>query len=156
MRACQSRVMRPPPVAHRTPSELQREAAPWGAAGHLARMGPGTGGWTAPGEVRLLPSVQCALLPSVDEFTPSLHVQETGERVRLWLGGLVCGEGVTLQAAADALVDRLVVMAEGLRTGAMRLGTTEVHPPDLATMDFLYRLGEIAANGGNVRERLFG
>jgi hypothetical protein len=29
-------------------------------------------------------------------------------------------------------------------------------PPDLATMDFLYELGEIAAAGGDIRSRLFG
>jgi hypothetical protein len=31
----------------------------------------------------------------------------------------------------------------------------ELAPPDLATMDFLYELGEIAAAGGDIRSRLF-
>jgi hypothetical protein len=29
-------------------------------------------------------------------------------------------------------------------------------PPDLATMDFLDRLGEIAATGGDIRSHLWG
>jgi hypothetical protein len=29
-------------------------------------------------------------------------------------------------------------------------------PPDLAAMDLLYQLGEIAATGGDIRGRLFG
>ena len=32
----------------------------------------------------------------------------------------------------------------------------ELAPPDLATMDFLYELGELAAAGGDIRSRLFG
>jgi hypothetical protein len=34
--------------------------------------------------------------------------------------------------------------------------STELGAPDLATMDFLYELGEIAAAGGDIRSRLFG
>jgi hypothetical protein len=34
--------------------------------------------------------------------------------------------------------------------------SSELGPPDLATMDFLYELGEIAAAGGDIRSRLFG
>jgi hypothetical protein len=32
----------------------------------------------------------------------------------------------------------------------------ELAPLDLAAMDFLYQLGEIAAAGGDIRSRLFG
>jgi hypothetical protein len=34
--------------------------------------------------------------------------------------------------------------------------SAELGAPDLATMDFVYELGEIAAAGGDIRSRLFG
>jgi hypothetical protein len=35
-------------------------------------------------------------------------------------------------------------------------GPVELGPPDLAAMNFLYQLAEIAAAGGDIRDRLFG
>jgi hypothetical protein len=32
----------------------------------------------------------------------------------------------------------------------------ELGPPDLATMDFRYQLGEVAAAGGDIRSHVFG
>ena len=93
---------------------------------------------------------------SVDGFRPSLHVDEIGGRVRLRLAGLGRGEGATLQEASDDLLNRLLVIAMALRSGGVRLGCSDVPAPDLATLDFLYRLGEIAALGGDVREYVFG
>lgn len=90
------------------------------------------------------------------ELTPTLHIQETADGVRLSLAGLTFGDGATLQDAADALIERLLVMAMGLRTDGMRVGSSDVPAPDVGALDFLYRLGEIAAAGGDIREHLFG
>ena len=59
----------------------------------------------------------------------------------------------TLQDAADDLVQRLLTYAMAFRASGFR--PLELAPPDLATMDFLYQLGEIAAAGGDIRSRLF-
>ena len=84
-----------------------------------------------------------------------LTVQESPGRVRLCLGSLAHGDGPTLQDAADDLVQRLLVYAMAFRSSGLRL-STELGAPDLATMDFLYELGEIAAAGGDIRSRVFG
>ena len=83
-----------------------------------------------------------------------LTVQESPGRVRLRLGGLAHGDGPTLQDAADDLVQRLLTYAMAFRATGIR-PSLELAPPDLATMDFLYELGEIAAAGGDIRSRLF-
>ena len=84
-----------------------------------------------------------------------LTVQEAAGRVRLCLGGLAHGDGATLQDAADDLVQCLLTYAMAFRASGMR-PSLEMAPPDLATMDFLYQLGEIAATGGDIRSHLFG
>jgi hypothetical protein len=84
-----------------------------------------------------------------------LTVQESPGRVRLCLGSLAHGDGPSLQDAADDLVQRLLTYAMAFRTSGMR-PPLELGPPDLATMDFLYQLGEIAAAGGDIRSQLFG
>lgn len=86
--------------------------------------------------------------------TPSLTVTDSRGRVRLQLGSLACGEGASLQDAADDLILRLLEVAMAVRSGGFRV-SSEVWP-DLETMDFLYELGEIAAAGGDIRTRLFG
>ena len=83
-----------------------------------------------------------------------LTVQESPGRVRLCLGNLAHGDGPTLQDAADDLVQRLLTYVMALRATGIR-PSLELAPPDLATMDFLYQLGEIAAAGGDIRGRLF-
>ena len=83
-----------------------------------------------------------------------LTVQEAPGRVRLCLSGLAHGDGPTLQDAADDLVQRLLTYAMAFRASGFR-PSLELAPPDLATMDFLYQLGEIAAAGGDIRSRLF-
>ena len=87
--------------------------------------------------------------------TPPLTVQELPGQVRLWLGTLTHGTGPTLQDAADDLVQRLLDFALTLRTRGLQ-ASSELGPPDLASVSFLYELGEIAATGGDIRERLFG
>jgi hypothetical protein len=84
-----------------------------------------------------------------------LTVQEFPGRVRLCLGDLARGDGLTLQAAADDLVQRLLVHVMAFRSSSLQF-PTELGAPDLATMDFLYELGEIAAAGGDIRSHLFG
>jgi hypothetical protein len=91
----------------------------------------------------------------VADGTLPLTVQESPGRVRLCLGSLAHGDGPTLQDAADDLVQRLLTYAMAFRTSGM-LPPLELGPPDLATMDFLYQLGEIAAAGGDIRSQLFG
>jgi hypothetical protein len=60
----------------------------------------------------------------------------------------------TLQGAADDLVQRLLSYAMALRASGFR-PPAELGPPDLAAIDFLYELGEMAAAGGDIRGRLF-
>jgi hypothetical protein len=84
-----------------------------------------------------------------------LTVQEASGRIRLCLGGLAHGDGPTLQDAADDLVQRLLSYAMAFRGSGMR-PPLELGPLDLAAMDFLYQLGEVAAAGGDIRSRLFG
>jgi hypothetical protein len=90
----------------------------------------------------------------VSTFTPPLTVQELPGRVRLWLGTLTHGTGPTLQDAADDLVQRLLGHAMTLRTSGLQ-ASSELGPPDLAAVGFLYELGQIAAAGGDIRQRLF-
>ena len=64
------------------------------------------------------------------------------------------GMGPTLQDAADDLVQRLLTYVLAFRASGIR-PSLELAPLDLP-MDFLYQLGEIAAAGGDIRNRLFG
>jgi hypothetical protein len=84
-----------------------------------------------------------------------LTVQESPGRVRLCLGNLAHGDGPTLQDAADDLVQRLLTHVMAFRANGIRT-PAELGPPDLAAMNFLYELGEVAAAGGDIRGRLFG
>jgi hypothetical protein len=89
-----------------------------------------------------------------ESWTPSLHLHETAGRCRLSLGGGAYGDGRTLQEAADDLVVRLLSVAMCLRRGGMTISSEA--PPDLHWLEFLWELGEIAARGGDIRERIFG
>jgi hypothetical protein len=89
-----------------------------------------------------------------ESWTPPLEASSVAGRCRLHLGGYVHGDGETLQAAADDLVSRLLTLAICFRSGFTT--STELPAPDLRWFDFLYALSEIAARGGDIRERLFG
>jgi hypothetical protein len=52
-------------------------------------------------------------------------------------------------------VQRLLGYAMAIRASGLP-GSSELGPPDLAAVGFLYELGEIAAAGGDIRQRLFG
>jgi len=91
----------------------------------------------------------------VSTFIPELQIQEVGGRVRLSLHGLGHGEGATLQEAGDELVRKMRAMALAFRTS----GLGPVYPgctPDLGAVDFIWRLGEVAAAGGDIRDLLLG
>jgi hypothetical protein len=59
-----------------------------------------------------------------------------------------------LQEASDELIHRLLELVMALRASGFT-PSGEVRG-DLETMDFLYRLGEVAAEGGDIRARVFG
>jgi hypothetical protein len=91
----------------------------------------------------------------MSEFTPTLRVGERDGRVTLGLDGFFSAEGPTLQEAADELVRKMLVAVMALRSGGIS-GISVVSRPDMALVVFLWELGEIAAAGGDIRERLFG
>jgi hypothetical protein len=91
----------------------------------------------------------------VPPSAPTLRISETGGRVRLGLGGFGDVEGDTLQEAADELVTRLLSIAMLIRAGGVGPLCSECCP-DLAVLDFVWQLGELAAGGGDPRELLFG
>jgi Transposase len=84
----------------------------------------------------------------------SLSVYELGGRVRLVPHGLTHAEGASLQEAGDELVHRVLVIAMAFRASGIGLINSECHI-DLALLDFVYEVGEIAARSGDIRPRLF-
>ena len=73
----------------------------------------------------------------------------------LGLDGLGDVEGATLQEAGDALVARLLTIALALRSGGIGPVSSECGV-DGRLLEFIWRLGEVAAAGGEPRELLFG
>jgi hypothetical protein len=65
------------------------------------------------------------------------------------------GEGATLQEAADDLVARVLALVMAFGSGGIGPVSNEAPPPDPVLLNFLYELGDIAAAGGDIRERLF-
>jgi hypothetical protein len=88
-------------------------------------------------------------------WSPRLDVTHAHGRCRLRLAGYAHGDGDSLQDAADALVARLLHMAMSWRSGAVRFAVG-VGAPDVKWFEFLHELGEIAAAGGDIRDRVFG
>ena len=88
-------------------------------------------------------------------LAPPLQISERDGRVRLSLGGLSYAEGETLQEAADELVRRMLVIAMAFQNGGVGPQCSECCP-DVSLMDFIWRLGEVAASGGDIRDFLFG
>src|SRR5205823_2824826 len=89
------------------------------------------------------------------EFTPTLRVDELAGRVRLSLDGFFSADGATLQEAADELVRKMLVAVMAIRSDGLG-NLSAVSRPDMTLVVFLWELGEIAAAGGDIRERLFG
>jgi hypothetical protein len=88
-------------------------------------------------------------------WTPRLELREAGGRCRLSLAGWAQGEGETLQEAADELVAGLQSMAVRLRGSGLSFPPT-LSRPDPRELAFLSELGDIAARGGDIRQRVFG
>jgi hypothetical protein len=59
------------------------------------------------------------------------------------------------QEAADELVRRLPVVAMAFRNGGAGPACSDV-VPDVAVLDFVWQLGELAASGGDIRDLVFG
>jgi hypothetical protein len=91
----------------------------------------------------------------MSELAPALRVDEVAGRVRLSLDGFVAGEGTTLQEAADELVRKVLVTVMAFRSRGIS-GLSAVCRPDMELVGLLCELTEIAAAGGDIRERLFG
>jgi hypothetical protein len=91
----------------------------------------------------------------MSDYTPKLWVAEVDDQVRIGLGELGYAEGPTLQEAADALVAKVLLAVLAVRSGGIEPAGTEVLP-NPGALRFLWELGEIAARGGDIRDRLFG
>jgi hypothetical protein len=89
-----------------------------------------------------------------ERWTPSLHVHERAGRCRLVLAGVAHGDGVTLQEAADDLVARLLNVVLRVRSNGLP-HAPDLGPLDSKTVEFLWDLGRDAADGRDVRDRLF-
>jgi hypothetical protein len=94
-------------------------------------------------------------LRMAENWSPPLQVYECAGRCRLSMGGWVEGQGDTLQDAADDLVARVLNIAICFQTSGFRF-SSELGPPDHRLLAFLWDLGELAARGEDIRERLFG
>jgi hypothetical protein len=90
-----------------------------------------------------------------EPWVPPLHLCESAGRCRLTLSGLTHGDGYTLQQAADDLIARLLDIVLFVRAAGFPF-STELPPPDYRLLDFIWELGERAACGADIRERVFG
>lgn len=90
----------------------------------------------------------------VECYEPQLLVADCTAGVRVTLVGLTHGEGSTLQEASDALVRRLLSWAIAVRSSGVQSACC-LGPVDLGALSFLCELGEHAARGEDIRQRLF-
>lgn len=87
-------------------------------------------------------------------FAPSLHVFESADRVRITLLGIAQGSGPTFEDATDELVRKLLIIAMAFRAGSVVPASTELRL-DPAVYEFIWELATMAANGEDIRERVF-
>ena len=85
---------------------------------------------------------------------PRLEVLEVTGGCELWAAGHIAGRGASLQEAANDLVDRLLTLAISIRTSGLS-ATSESGAIDVAWVDFIWRVGEHARRGGDIRDLLF-
>ena len=89
-------------------------------------------------------------------WNPPLRLHECQDGgCRLALVGLACGRGDTLQAAADDLVLNVLNVIAAVRASGLRI-PGELGARDVRMLSFLHELGEVAARGEDIRDRLFG
>jgi hypothetical protein len=90
-----------------------------------------------------------------EAWTPELRLQARADGCRLSLVGVTYGNGASLQDAGNDLLVRLFDLAVAVRAGGLRLSAETGHP-DHRVLDFLWEVGELAARGGDLRQRVFG
>ena len=96
-----------------------------------------------------------AILTACSSHGRRRWISTVGGRCRLSLVGFTSGEGDTLQEAANDLVTRLLNLVICVRTSGLSF-STECPPPDPRWLQYLWDLGEIAKQGGDIRDRIFG
>jgi hypothetical protein len=69
--------------------------------------------------------------------------------------GVTYGNGATLQEASNDLLIRLFDLGLAVREGRMRF-SSDSGRPDQRVMDYLWEIGDVAARGGDLRDRVFG
>jgi hypothetical protein len=85
---------------------------------------------------------------------PPLIVRESAGAVVLELGGLARGKGASLQEAGDDLIHSILGLVMAFRSSGFTV-CPELYP-NFETLDYLARLGDVAASGGDIRELVFG
>jgi hypothetical protein len=88
------------------------------------------------------------------EFAPSLGISETDAGVRLELEAITSAHGATLQDAADELVRKLLEIVMAVRIDGVCGGPELRVAP--ALLRYLWKLGAVAAAGGDLRDVIFG
>lgn len=88
-------------------------------------------------------------------WTPEVELRAEAGICRLSLVGVTYGNGATLQEASNDLLVRLFDMAVAFRDGRHRV-PMEAGRQWTEVMEFLWEIGEIAAQGGDIRGRVFG
>ncbi|HEU0241952.1 MAG TPA: hypothetical protein VKB59_08475 [Micromonosporaceae bacterium] len=89
-----------------------------------------------------------------EAWTPELRLRTSADRCQLRLVGVTYGNGATMQEASNDMLARLFDLAMTVRDGRYR-PMSELGAPDPRVLSFLYEIGEIAANGGDIRQRVF-
>ncbi|MEV0643860.1 hypothetical protein AB0I28_01220 [Phytomonospora sp. NPDC050363] len=88
-------------------------------------------------------------------WTPELELDERPDSCRLTLVGITHGDGVSLQAAGNDLLDRLFGLAVTIRrSSGGRPPVRGVHRPEV--WHWLWHTGDLALRGGDLRARVFG
>jgi hypothetical protein len=88
------------------------------------------------------------------KFTPSLRVRSDAGGVRLTVSGITHASGPTLQEAADELVQKILLILMAFRSGGVAAGGRGLML-DPGIQEFIFELGDYAARGGDIRDRLF-
>jgi hypothetical protein len=88
-------------------------------------------------------------------WTPELRLSDSNGRCVLSLVGVTYGTGATLQEAGNDLLVRLFDLTAAMRRGGLPV-TGSTGRPDPRVLGFLWEVGDLAARGGDLRERVLG